>query len=45
MLQNYSTNKENYIQNDYEKIVDKGTCMWYYITKERETEKLEEPKG
>lgn len=45
MLQKYSTNKEKYIQNDYEKTVDIGALLWYYIDKERETENLKEPKG
>lgn len=36
---------ENYIQIAYEKTIDRVRSVWYHIVKERETEKLEEPKG
>lgn len=45
MLQKYSTIKQNYIQIAYKKTVDSKNRVWYYISKERETENLEEPKG
>lgn len=43
MLQKYSTIKENYVQYTYKKTIDRVKGVWYYISKERETEKLEEP--
>ncbi len=44
MLQKYSTMIKKYMQKNNKKTVDIGSSLCYYITKERETEKLEEPK-